>query len=46
MLTITPVPKLLPATIPKKTTDVEACIKTRHVKKGEVTKQIIYIFIA
>ena len=46
MPTITPTPELLPAIVPKKTTDVEARIEAQHVKKGEVTKQIIYILIA
>ena len=46
MPTITSAPKLLPTTVPKKTTDVEAYIEVQYIKKGEVIKQIIYILIA
>jgi hypothetical protein len=38
VLTITPIPKLLPTTAPKKTIYAEAYIEVRLVKEGEVTK--------
>ena len=43
---IAPVPKLSPATVPKKTTYAEAYIKAQLIKEGEVIKQMIYMLIA
>jgi hypothetical protein len=46
MPTTTLIPKLPPATVPKKIIYIEARIKAQFIKEGEVTKQIIYILIA